>query len=222
MGPSSSAQNNIMGTLGSNKIDQQDPSSHELRIVLVGSAGAGKSATGNSILGEKHFESRASARTVTLECQREVCVRAGRSLVVVDTPGFLNKKTYKGQVKECLKRCGPGGPPTIVLVLQTGRFTQEEREAVKTIKSLFGKKTQKHMVVVFTRKDDLGETSIKNFVKESEPTLRKLIAECGGRFCAVNNRATGEENTRQVEELMRMINEAEGAFKKNKIKDAMM
>ncbi|XP_078541486.1 GTPase IMAP family member 3-like isoform X2 [Lissotriton helveticus] len=184
----------------------------EMRIILTGSAGAGKSATGNSILGGKPFLSRASQNSMTLTCEAKTGNRNGRNLVVVDTPGFFNgnvpEEEVRRDLRECWKLCHPG-PHAIVLVLQVGRFSQEEQQSVERIQSVFGRGALKHMVIVFTRKEDLEDRSIDQFVNEAEPHLMKLIAKCGNRYCAFNNKATGEENTQQVMELINTIDRME-------------
>ncbi|XP_078541479.1 GTPase IMAP family member 8-like isoform X2 [Lissotriton helveticus] len=180
----------------------------ELRLVLFGRVAAGKSATGNSLLGMEMFESRTSAVQVTKECQRGRGVWGGRSLLVVDTPGFLSlrvpDKELSAFIEPCAELSSPG-PHALLLVLPAGRFTLGERESTQRIQCLFGEDALQFTVVVFTRKEDLGSKSIETFVRSSGKNLRELVESCGWRVCAFNNRATGAERYQQMGELMHII-----------------
>ncbi|XP_036425344.1 uncharacterized protein LOC118807439 [Colossoma macropomum] len=181
------------------------PDAPELRLVLVGNIGCGKTLTADNLLGQSSSSSVGQSSSRLCEVRRGVS--EGRRLTVVETPrwywsGQHLESSVQRETERALSLTAPG-PHAFLILVPVGEFTEMEQRVPTQLERMFGTGALSHSLVLLTCGDYLLGRDVERYMMKEEPHLKAMVDSCGGHWHIINNRRP--QDRQQVISLLEKV-----------------
>lgn len=182
----------------------------QLNVVLLGTTGAGKSATGNMLLGHAKFESSPNRESVTGECSVDEVNIFGTRLVVVDTPGILDTNMPEDDLKVMLKECTHLACPGVHAFLYLMKIGErdiggKDKKTFDLLTKMFGEEFLNYTIIVFSAKDCLGDDTLNQIVSDLPDACQKFINSCKEGYLAISNNSATDEKVQAARQVVNKV-----------------
>ncbi|XP_074525746.1 uncharacterized protein LOC141790015 [Halichoeres trimaculatus] len=169
-----------------------------LRILLLGKSEDKQTKLCNFIIREE-----ASSRPKTFQMKHWESANGwwrGKPVTVVKTPNLfsLSVKDVRREMKNAVSLCPPG-PNVLLLLVKPSEFSEENRQTLKIILSLFGQDAFKHSVIIQTHMENKTNTAVN-----------QLLEDCGGQY----HEMTHDDHNLLMEKIENIVTKNKGTHLK--------
>ncbi|KAG7219791.1 hypothetical protein INR49_011525, partial [Caranx melampygus] len=175
----------------SSSYDHLPPDMSELRVVLLGNSWSLRSSVGNIILGVKGFNTEEEPDC----CQRESGQWKEKRTVLINSPDLLHPNISEDKLTEFIKDCeslSDPGPHVFLLVLQPEDFTEQHRQRLCRVLTVFSDQSFDHSLVLISTPRE--ESSGENYMNHAP--FKHMIRDCRYRYLKQENLELPELFTR--------------------------
>ncbi|XP_026989277.2 uncharacterized protein LOC113634483 [Tachysurus fulvidraco] len=189
-------------------------SSDELRLVLLGRSGSGKSTAGNTILGRDEFKLRRDDATgaTTQSCVKGTAMIGKKQVTVVDTPDwFWPPEKLTSHLSSCVELCAPG-PHAFLLCVPVTLPGRSNLHDLSSLKNAFGSDAiLRHTLVIFTHSDKLKDGNVEEYIAAKRPELLELVEKCHDHYHVLKQGKNGGNTEELLEKVEQVVKESGGS-----------
>uniref|UniRef100_A0A9J8DD13 Pyrin domain-containing protein n=1 Tax=Cyprinus carpio carpio TaxID=630221 RepID=A0A9J8DD13_CYPCA len=176
--------------------EEIQPIFEELKLVLIGSQGAGKNTIANAILKEKAFTFWTSYKSVHI---KKTCTVSGTQIHLTRTPGWRGDLSRSEQTKQEIVLF-----LDLLLALKVNAVLSESN--INTLENLLTVQLWKHTIVLFTYGEKLGGYNIEDYIRCQQ--FQPLIKKCGERYFVIRN----NDSNQIIETIQELVARKNSAY----------
>lgn len=190
----------------------------DVRLVVLGRAGAGKTATVRTILGLEQDGGDGGA-VVSQECSKHTGQAAERQVTVVASTDWFGSgcvpENRRAQLSSLLALSSPG-PHAFLLCVPLNQPADGEAKALDVLEKMLGPTAVgKNTMVLFTHTEELDpEEKLEEYLITWRKDLIALVKRCGDRYHTLEIRQ-GQEQAETKEAICELLDKVDQAVKES-------